>query len=541
MNLALPSRRTGAAGICAVMVAVAGTLSTAARAQSVAFTVTGDIVSAGQGYAVGAPVAFTWVLDDAAARQADYSGPSVTGVGCCSTTLSWTQEFFSTSPQLWSSISGTGLSGAWQPNADVDNGFVVIGVGDYPQPFPGVFQMLANAQIGWPTGLQAHGFNVTALQVAAVFTGLDALTAVGAATIFGTAPDPVTFFQALAGSYPVDPLFSTFGAIWGSAPGPTQALFRVDQLTITAVPEPGPWALWLAGSGALLLWTRRRRPTRPDAWAAPSPSDPGPGVPAMRHLTSFTMAAAALAGTITLLPVPALAQQVSFTIDGETINNGQGYTPGTPVSFTWVLDAAAPPLARISEPGLGCCSGYIAWYQDLFSSSPQLWSSLSGTGLSGAWLPPTSDDSGSLGLTLGDFPLPYSARLDLVANTQLGSPAGLLVNGFTVWGLQVQASFIGLDALGLYGAGAFFGVPASMLPDATAMFLGLAGTYPADTAFTTFGSIWGAAPSGPSQARFRVDQLTISAVVPEPQTGLMLAGGLLIVGALRMRRRRSAA
>jgi hypothetical protein len=256
----------------------------------------------------------------------------------------------------------------------------------------------------------------------------------------------------------------------------------------------------------------------------------------MRTWTQTTLAALALAGPLSLLPAPADAQQVSFRIDGEITNNGQGYTPGTPVSFSWVLDATAPPLARLSEPGVGCCSGYIAWYQDLFSSSPQLWSSISGTGLSGAWLPPTDQDSGSLGLTLGDFPLPYSARLDLAAFTRLGSPGGLLVNGFTVWGIQVQSSFIGLDAVGLYGAGAFFGVPATALPDATAMFLGLAGTYPADTAFTTFGSIWGSAPSGPSQALFRVDQLTISAVVPEPQTWLMLAGGLLAVCAMKLRR-----
>lgn len=259
----------------------------------------------------------------------------------------------------------------------------------------------------------------------------------------------------------------------------------------------------------------------------------------MKTLTMSTLAGAALATTLHLLPAPATAQQVSFRIDGQITNNGQGYAPGTPVRFTWVLDAAAPPLARITEPGAGCCSGYIAWTQDLFSPTPQLWSSISGTGLSGAWLPPTDQDSGSLGLTLGDFPLPYSARLDLAAQTQRGYPGGLLVNGFTVWGIQVQASFIGLDALGRYGAGAFFGVPAAALPDATAMFLGLAGTYPADTAFTTFGSIWGDAPSGPSQALFRVDQLTISAAVPEPQTWLMLAGGLLAVGARQLRQQGS--
>ena len=256
MNMFLASRRAGATALTAAVAGLACTLSTPARAQSVAFTVDGVITSEGQGYAVGAPVSFTWVLDDAAARQAAYSA---TAAVCCSATLSWTQEFFSASPQLWSSISGTGLSGQWLPNTDVDSGFVVIGVGEFPQPYPGVFQMLANAQVGWPTGLLANGFNVTALQVGATFIGLDALSAVGASTIFGgTPPDPVAFFQALAGTYPVDLIFNTSGAIWGNAPGPVQALFRVDQLTVTAVPEPSTWALWMAGGGALLLWSRRR-------------------------------------------------------------------------------------------------------------------------------------------------------------------------------------------------------------------------------------------------------------------------------------------
>ena len=82
----------------------------------------------------------------------------------------------------------------------------------------------------------------------------------------------------------------------------------------------------------------------------------------------------------------------------------------------------------------------------------------------------------------------------------MGYSGCLLVNGHTFWGIQIQTSFIGLDAVDHYGAGALFDVPVSALPDATAMFLGLAGSYPADTAFTTFCSIWGTAPTDPCQA-----------------------------------------
>jgi hypothetical protein len=258
----------------------------------------------------------------------------------------------------------------------------------------------------------------------------------------------------------------------------------------------------------------------------------------MKHFKPFNLAAAAMAAALSLVPpAPAWAQQVSFTIDGQLLNAGQGYTQGAPISLTWVLDDAAARRARIFEPGMGCCSGYIAWYQDLLSTSPQLWSSISGTGLSGSWQPPTDQDSGSLGLQLGDFPQPYAARFDLLANTQLGYPSGLQVNGFGVWGIQVQAVFIGLDAVGRYGAGTLFGVPQAALPDPTAMFLGLAGTYAVDPRFSQTGSIRGAAPTGPSQALFRVDQLTISAV-PEPGTwALLLAGGVGVVSLAQRRQR----
>ena len=38
-----------------------------------------------------------------------------------------------------------------------------------------------------------------------------------------------------------------------------QAGMGVDNVVLTAVPEPAGWALWLAGAGELQLLVRRRR------------------------------------------------------------------------------------------------------------------------------------------------------------------------------------------------------------------------------------------------------------------------------------------
>lgn len=232
---------------------------TAQATERVAFTVNGTVTDPNPalGYGSGSALSFTWVLDPDAARQARFSGPNCSG---CAGTLAWFQDFFSTTPQLWESITGSGLSGAWQPPADRDDGWVAIGVGDFPQPYPGYFGMLANAQIGFPTGLLANGRPVSALQMTATFLGLDAVGTLGGGTVFSDPPpDPTALFLGLVGTYQRDPLFSDNGAIWAQGPDGGQLLFRVDSLTISAVPEPGTTALWLAGGVGLLLLSLRRQ------------------------------------------------------------------------------------------------------------------------------------------------------------------------------------------------------------------------------------------------------------------------------------------
>lgn len=174
------------------------------------------------------------MLDEAAILQARYNGPA-SGPG----SMGWYQDYFSSTPQLWKSIGGTGLTGVWQPPASDDGGYIGLSAGDYPQPCTGVFEMHGYVGYGGAaTGLQLNGRDVTALQMHAVDLGLDALAAVGPSGL--APPDPTALFVRLAGTYPVDPIFDRTASIWTSAAsGGDQLRFQIDSLTVAAVPEPG--------------------------------------------------------------------------------------------------------------------------------------------------------------------------------------------------------------------------------------------------------------------------------------------------------------
>jgi len=231
-----------------------------AQAAAVSFTIDGTVTSPSptNGYSSGSAVSFTWVLDDAAVRQARFSGP---GPGCCAGTLAWYQDLFSTTPQLWSSITGTGLSGQWAPDPSRDTSDVFVSAGSFPQPFVASFGMQAQDNSGGPSGLLVNGLNVTGVQMNAVYLGLDLVGALGGPAVFSTPPpDATSLFLAVAGTYAVDRTFSDFGSIWANGVGGSQFTFRIDSLTISPVPEPATWALWLAGVAALCVVGRRRTP-----------------------------------------------------------------------------------------------------------------------------------------------------------------------------------------------------------------------------------------------------------------------------------------
>jgi hypothetical protein len=237
-----------------------------AQSMQASFTIDGTVTSPtpALGFTTGAAVRFTWVLNDAAVKQARFSGTTCDG---CFGALTWFQDLVSTTPQLWRSITGSGLSGAWLPPVDQDLGFVSVGVGTTPPNSSAPFQMLANSQIGSLSGLSANGAPVRALQMNATYEGLDLVARSAPLNVLTTTPptlDPTALLLTLVGTYAADLRYSRVGSIWSDE----QFTFEIDRLTIAAVPEPEnvavvpeptTFALMLAGLGLIGAAARRRK------------------------------------------------------------------------------------------------------------------------------------------------------------------------------------------------------------------------------------------------------------------------------------------
>ena len=235
-----------------------------------------------------------------------------------------------------------------------------------------------------------------------------------------------------------------------------------------------------------------------------------------------------------LMAAPAQAVPIAFKVEGQALNTTLGFTAGQAVSFTYVL-ADQQPLDVTVSPNppyfqSACCEGQFAWRQNLPTQS-HLCSGLTGSGLSGTWNPtsnPLQQTESGLSLWLGHSP---SQTIDLQAFDHAGTSAqtGVTLQGRQVVGFQVQAVFMGLNALGVYGDNLF----GSAVPHPNALFAGLFGTYASDPIFSNLGTMRTLA--GPT-LNFQVDSLTISAV-PEPDAITMVLVGLVVVAAAGRRAR----
>ncbi len=218
-----------------------------------------------------------------------------------------------------------------------------------------------------------------------------------------------------------------------------------------------------------------------------------------------------------LVAVLTASAQITFTVNGSTTSAALGYTSGQATTFSFVLNDFAPTLPT----GSVSVGNFFEWKDDNTATDPAIWTSVTGTGLSGTWTRPVTD--GSTAISYIDA---YAAggQLWLMAGTVFGGDTGLTVGGQSFKTLILGASYSGLDFSPVTGA----------LADPSDYFGNHLGSYGASSTNVAVleNGIGG-------QVHFNISSIVISSI-PEPSTYAALTGAFVLGGTFLMRRRRSA-
>lgn len=260
-TFARPGSRLQGLVLFGSLAAVAQLAPDMAQAVPIAFKVDGVALNSVLGFTSGQAVSFTYVLADQRPLNVRVS-PSTPypASACCGGQFAWRQDL-PTQSHLWSALSGTGLSGQWDPTANPKqqtNSALALWLGTQPSQTIDL-QAFDNAGTNAATGVTVQGLQVTGFQVQSVFKGLNALSVYGTDLFSAPVPHPNDLFTGLAGTYLADEVFTNRGALW--ALGSPTLNFRATQLTISPVPEPDALALYAAGTvvcAALAVYRRRR-------------------------------------------------------------------------------------------------------------------------------------------------------------------------------------------------------------------------------------------------------------------------------------------
>lgn len=220
-----------------------------AHAVPIAFKVDGEALNTRLGYTTGQAVSFTFVLADQRPLDVTVSpNPPYFQSACCGGQFAWKQNL-PTQSHLWSDVTGTGLSGTWDPKANplqLTTSGLSLWLGKSPSQTIDL-QAFDNAGTNTANGVTVQGLPVTGFQVQSVFFGLDALGVYGDNLFGSPVPHPNDLFSGMFGTYAADPIFSNLGTL--SALGSSDLRFKVNSLTISAavVPEPGAISMVLVG------------------------------------------------------------------------------------------------------------------------------------------------------------------------------------------------------------------------------------------------------------------------------------------------------
>lgn len=213
-----------------------------------------------------------------------------------------------------------------------------------------------------------------------------------------------------------------------------------------------------------------------------------------------------------LTAVAASAQtQVTFTIAGTANSSTGGYTLGNPMNITFVMSTASTPVGAVN-------GNQFYWIRD---NTTSLFSSVSATGLTGAW---NGTDSTN-GVTDDELIVTNSNTLTFQSAANSGYLRLFSPDTHLVTQIIVQGEWTGLNLAN------------SSIADPIAYFAARAGTYnfvPASYGFDYLTLNVGSVTFMPST-------LTISAMaIPEPATDAEFAGLGVLLFAFVRRRRKSA-
>jgi hypothetical protein len=216
------------------------------------------------------------------------------------------------------------------------------------------------------------------------------------------------------------------------------------------------------------------------------------------------------------------AAVVNITVTGtiSTADTGMGYAVGDTVSFTWqVRDFTPPPTVGLNPDN--------AAYQQENAAEPVLWSGISGTGISGTYVPLSSGSQPFSRLQIGWFGV-YANVLSpfLGADVTIGPSLnqGLYLTADPTYWIDDLSFRAGLTGVG-------FGSITNPAPTPTAYLENYVGTY---TAFATnqfsASQIRATNGSGTKIAAFTPLSVEIG-MVPEPTSMLlsMVAGGMMLI------------
>ena len=257
----------------------------------------------------------------------------------------------------------------------------------------------------------------------------------------------------------------------------------------------------------------------------------------VNSLRRFTTAAL-VALLLTSFALPnAHAAPINIIVTGtiSTADAGMGYAAGDPVSFTWqVRDFPPPPvvvlLGDAQNPG-------AAVYEQEFAFQPVLWSGISGSGISGTYLPLSTEGQPFSNLQLGwqtAFTNVLSPKLSADASIGPSLNQGLYLTADPTYYIDDLSFSAGLTGIG------FQSITEVNPPTPAAYLADYVGSY------STFATIQFSpskivATNGSTSKMATFNPLSVQiSPVPEPSAYCMALAGIACGGYSLFRRRKRA-